>query len=50
MESIPWDPVLDGPQGLYPDLPSRLVKKGHFAKLPFISGTVLDEGNAKLRS
>ncbi|KAJ7059264.1 extracellular triacylglycerol lipase precursor [Mycena amicta] len=41
---LPWDPVLDGPGGLIPDLPSVLLKRGQFAKLPFISGTNLDEG------
>ncbi|KAJ7059269.1 extracellular triacylglycerol lipase precursor [Mycena amicta] len=43
-ERVPWDPVLDGPGGLIPDLPSVLFKKGQFARLPFISGTNLDEG------
>ncbi|KAJ7059294.1 extracellular triacylglycerol lipase precursor [Mycena amicta] len=43
-EATPWDPVLDGPGGLIPDLPSVLFQKGQFAKLPFISGTNLDEG------
>ncbi|KAJ8473164.1 hypothetical protein ONZ45_g16397 [Pleurotus djamor] len=42
-EIFPWDPVIDGPGGLFPDIPSKLFKKGHFAKLPFIAGTVLDE-------
>ncbi|KAJ2916214.1 hypothetical protein MD484_g4188, partial [Candolleomyces efflorescens] len=41
---VPWVPTLDGPGGVIPDLPSRLYSKGHFAKLPFISGTNLDEG------
>ncbi|KAJ7118477.1 extracellular triacylglycerol lipase precursor [Mycena crocata] len=45
-EVIPWDPVLDGPGGLIPDLPSVLFKRGHFARLPFIAGTNLDEGTA----
>ncbi|KAJ7059262.1 extracellular triacylglycerol lipase precursor [Mycena amicta] len=43
-ETFPWDPVLDGPGGLIPDLPSVLFKRGQFARLPFISGTNLDEG------
>ncbi|KAF7291408.1 Carboxylic ester hydrolase [Mycena indigotica] len=43
-EEFPWDPVLDGPTGLIPDLPSVLFKRGHFAKLPFMAGTNLDEG------
>ncbi|KAF8176885.1 esterase 1 [Mycena galopus ATCC 62051] len=40
----PWPPVLDGPGGLIPDLPSALFDRGQFARLPFIAGTVLDEG------
>ncbi|KAF8189617.1 esterase 1 [Mycena galopus ATCC 62051] len=40
----PWPPVLDGPSGLIPDLPSVLLSSGQFSRLPFIAGTVLDEG------
>lgn len=29
-----------------PGVPSRLLKKGKFARLPFITGTNLDEGEA----
>ncbi|KAJ7130385.1 esterase 1 [Mycena epipterygia] len=43
-EQFPWDPVIDGPGGLIPDLPSVLFKRGQFARLPFIAGTDLDEG------
>ncbi|KAL1744407.1 Alpha/Beta hydrolase protein [Schizophyllum fasciatum] len=43
-ELFPFGPVLDGPGGVIPDLPSRLYARGNFAKLPTISGTVLDEG------
>ncbi|KAJ7579027.1 esterase 1 [Mycena floridula] len=43
-EEFPWAPTLDGPSGLYPELPSVLFQKGHFARLPFIAGTNLDEG------
>ncbi|KAJ7233584.1 extracellular triacylglycerol lipase precursor [Mycena haematopus] len=35
----PWPPVIDGPEGLIPDLPSILFKRGQFARLPFIAGT-----------
>ncbi|KAJ7436854.1 extracellular triacylglycerol lipase precursor [Mycena latifolia] len=42
-EQFPWEPVIDGPGGLIPDLPSVLFKRGHFARLPFIAGTNLDE-------
>ena len=37
-------PVLDGPGGLLPALPSEIWEKGTFARLPFIAGTNLDEG------
>ncbi|KAJ7106522.1 esterase 1 [Mycena epipterygia] len=43
-ELFPWDPVIDGPGGLLPDLPSVLLKRGQFARLPFITGTNQDEG------
>ncbi|TFK66012.1 esterase 1 [Pluteus cervinus] len=43
-EAFPFDPTIDGPNGLLPDIPSRLVQNGHFARLPFIAGTNLDEG------
>lgn len=43
-EAFGFDPTIDGPGGLYPDIPSRLFAQGHFARLPFISGTNQDEG------
>ncbi|KAG6893353.1 hypothetical protein C0992_010363, partial [Termitomyces sp. T32_za158] len=43
-ELFPFDPTLDGPDGLYPDIPSRLFAKGQFARVPFMTGTNLDEG------
>ncbi|KAF5350556.1 hypothetical protein D9756_008574 [Leucocoprinus leucothites] len=43
-ELFGFDPTIDGPGGLYPDIPSRLFARGQFARLPFISGTNLDEG------
>ncbi|ESK84656.1 extracellular triacylglycerol lipase precursor [Moniliophthora roreri MCA 2997] len=46
-ELFPWSPAIDGPGGFIPDLPSRLFKKGIFARLPFIAGTNLDEGQYK---
>ncbi|KAL1671468.1 Alpha/Beta hydrolase protein [Schizophyllum commune] len=36
--------VIDGPGGVVPDMPSTLYAKGEFAKIPTISGNVLDEG------
>ena len=41
---FPFAPVIDGSRGLIPDLPSRLLKKGRFARIPVITGTCLDEG------
>jgi carboxylesterase type B len=49
-EEFGFDPTIDGAGGLYPDLPSRLFAQGHFAKLPFISGTNLDEGKLLVKS
>ncbi|KAK6996541.1 carboxylic ester hydrolase [Favolaschia claudopus] len=43
-EGYPFVPVLDGPGGLLPELPSGLIAKGKFARLPFITGANLDEG------
>ncbi|KAJ7766330.1 extracellular triacylglycerol lipase precursor [Mycena maculata] len=43
-EEFPWDPVIDGPGGLIPDLPSVLFRRRQFARLPFMAGTNLDEG------
>ncbi|KAF8870476.1 esterase 1 [Infundibulicybe gibba] len=43
-ELFAFDPTFDGPNGLLPDIPSRLFQRGQFARLPFIAGTNLDEG------
>jgi hypothetical protein len=43
-EQFGFPPTIDGQSGLYPDMPSRLLSEGHFARLPFIAGTNLDEG------
>ncbi|KIJ28223.1 hypothetical protein M422DRAFT_189998, partial [Sphaerobolus stellatus SS14] len=37
-------PTLDGPLGLYSDFASKLFALGRFARIPFITGTNLDEG------
>ena len=37
-------PVIDGADGLIPDLPSKLFAAGKFSKIPFMAGTNLDEG------
>uniref|UniRef100_A0A0W0G4M5 Carboxylic ester hydrolase n=1 Tax=Moniliophthora roreri TaxID=221103 RepID=A0A0W0G4M5_MONRR len=49
-EQFPFVPALDGPGGLLPELPSEMYAKGQFARIPFISGTNLDEGNRDLLS
>ncbi|KAH8120731.1 hypothetical protein DFH11DRAFT_1758726 [Phellopilus nigrolimitatus] len=38
-------PVIDGPGGIIHDLLSKFFTSGHFARIPFIAGTKLDEGN-----
>jgi len=43
-EAFGFAPTIDGPGGLFPDIASNLLKKGQFARLPFIAGTNLDEG------
>jgi len=43
-ELFGFDPTIDGPGGLYPNIPSELFEKGRFARVPFITGTNLDEG------
>jgi acetylcholinesterase len=40
-----FTPTLDSGRGsMFPDFSSRLYKQGKFARIPFISGTNLDEG------
>ncbi|THG93277.1 hypothetical protein EW026_g7922 [Hermanssonia centrifuga] len=48
LQSFPFAPVIDGPGGLIPALPSDLLAQGKFARVPFITGTVLDEGATEL--
>ena len=43
-EQFAFDATIDGKDGVYPDIASRLLSEGHFARLPFIAGTNLDEG------
>ncbi|KAJ4499266.1 esterase 1 [Lentinula lateritia] len=43
-ELLPWSPTIDGEGGFMPELPSLRFANGTFAKIPFISGTNLDEG------
>ena len=42
--TLPFRPTLDGPNGLIPDHPSKLLATGQIACVPFIAGTNLDEG------
>lgn len=46
-EQFPWVPVIDGPGGLLPEIPSALLQKGNISDLPYISGTTLDEGTPR---
>jgi acetylcholinesterase len=44
LEQFPFRPVLDGPGGIISDLPARRLSNGAGGRVPFIAGTVLDEG------
>jgi hypothetical protein len=44
IEKFPFRPALDGPRGIISDLPTRRLSKGTGGRVPFIAGTVLDEG------
>jgi hypothetical protein len=41
---LPFRPVLDGPKGILSDLPARRLLHGAGGRVPFMAGTVLDEG------
>jgi carboxylesterase type B len=43
-EQFAFPPTIDGSGGLYPDIVSKLLPRGLFARLPFIAGSNLDEG------
>ncbi|KAH9895077.1 esterase 1 [Cubamyces lactineus] len=43
-ESFQFVPVIDGPDGLIPDLPSTLLAEGKFSRIPLITGANLDDG------
>lgn len=45
---FPFAPVIDGPNGIIPDLPSELFAQGHFAKIPLLAGQNLDEGESTI--
>ena len=40
-----FTPMIDGRGGIVPDLPSRLYRRGRTPRIPFITGTNLDEGD-----
>ena len=44
-EDFVFVPTIDGHGGLFPKIASKLIKAGHFARLPFMVGTNLDEGS-----
>jgi hypothetical protein len=44
IEPYPFRVVLDGPGGMMSDLPARRLSRGAGGRIPFIAGTVLDEG------
>jgi acetylcholinesterase len=44
LELFPFRPVLDGPEGIISDLPAKRLSRGAGGQVPFIAGTVLDEG------
>ncbi|KAJ2932843.1 hypothetical protein H1R20_g4252, partial [Candolleomyces eurysporus] len=47
ISELVWTPTLDGrPGSVYLNLSSRLYAKGRFARIPFITGTNLDEGTS----
>jgi hypothetical protein len=44
IEKFPFRPVFDGLGGIISELPTRRLSKGMGGRVPFIAGTVLDEG------
>ena len=47
-ETFQFVPVIDGPGGIIPDLPSTLVASGKFSKIPTMTGTNLDDGTSSV--
>ena len=39
-----FGPCIDGPDGVVPDHPYKLLAEGSFSRIPFIAGTNKDEG------
>ena len=46
-ELFGFDPTIDGPGGLFPTIASEIINAGQFARIPFIAGTNLDEGQCQ---
>jgi acetylcholinesterase len=44
IELFPFRPILDGPQGIVRESPARRLSRGAGRQVPFMAGTVLDEG------
>ena len=43
-QSFPFVPVIDGSDGVIPELPSQVIAEGRISRLPVIAGTDLDDG------
>jgi acetylcholinesterase len=43
-ELFPFRPILDGPQGILRNSPAKRLSRGAGKQVPFMAGTVLDEG------
>ncbi|KAF8505634.1 extracellular triacylglycerol lipase precursor [Russula emetica] len=44
IETFPFRPVLDGPEGILNDHPAKRLSHGAGGRVPLMAGTVLDEG------
>ena len=49
-ERFGFNPTIDGHGGLLPDIASKFINEGRFARLPFMAGTNLDEGSYLLKT
>ena len=44
LEPYAFRPVFDGSKGIISDYPARRLSRGAGGRVPFMAGTVLDEG------
>ena len=44
IEPFAFHPVFDGSEGIISDYPAKRLSRGAGGRVPFIAGTVLDEG------